>query len=132
MSALAPIVAPSLVPWGQKAFAGYLEAPVAEFEAALARGPMDSHDTGLIPASWLAHDATYLVREHVRAGELLIDQGQSDKFLARELQPERFEHACAEAGQRLNLRRHDGYDHSYYFIATFMADHLEHHARWLR
>jgi S-formylglutathione hydrolase len=104
-------VAPCEVPWGQKAFAGYL-------------GPRS--------AAWEEHDACQLVGRRTFPGELLIDQGLDDKFLARELQPERFEAACAAAGQHLTLRRHHGYDHSYYFIASFVEDHLRHHARALR
>ena len=110
VSAFAPIVAPSQVPWGQKAFAGYL---------------------GDDRAAWAAHDATALVKQHRAPGTVLIDQGLSDKFLERELRPELFEAACAEAGQPLELRRHAGYDHSYWFIATFVEDHLRHHARAL-
>ncbi|MFO0682296.1 MAG: S-formylglutathione hydrolase [Sandaracinus sp.] len=107
-SALAPIVAPSEVPWGQKAFTGYL---------------------GEDRARWRAHDACALVRERPRPGTtFLVDQGLADKFLERELRPERFEEACAAAGQPLVLRRHPGYDHSYYFITTFVGDHLRHHA----
>ena len=105
VSALAPIVAPSEVPWGVKAFTGYL---------------------GPDRATWRAHDATELVKRTQLASEILVDQGTADKFLERELQPERFEAACAASGQKLRLRRHEGYDHSYYFIATFMADHLRH------
>ncbi len=110
VSAFAPIVAPSQVPWGQKAFGGYL---------------------GDDRAAWAAHDATALVKQHRAPGTVLIDQGLSDKFLERELRTELFEAACAEAGQPLELRRHAGYDHSYWFIATFVEDHLRHHARAL-
>jgi S-formylglutathione hydrolase len=110
VSALAPIVAPSQVPWGQKAFAGYLG---------------DDED------QWLEHDACALVAKTQLPFELLVDQGLSDKFLERELQPERFEAACGAANQKLRLRRHEGYDHSYYFIATFMPEHLRHHAALL-
>ena len=112
VTALAPIVAPSEVPWGQKAFAGYL---------------------GDDRAQWRAHDATALVLGGAKLpGAVLIDQGTEDKFLARELQPERFERACAEAGQALSLRRQAGYDHSYFFVQTFIEDHLRHHAHALR
>ena len=108
VSAFAPIVAPSRGPWGEKAFTGYL---------------------GSDREAWRAHDACELVKSQGSLPtEVLIDQGTSDKFLERELRPELFEEACREAGQRLRLRRHEGYDHSYYFIATFMADHLRHHA----
>jgi S-formylglutathione hydrolase len=111
VSALAPIVAPSEVPWGQKAFAGYL---------------------GEDRARWAEHDTCALVRSRPRKDlELFVDQGTSDKFLERELQPERLEAACAASGQPLRLRRHEGYDHSYYFIATVMDEHLRHHANAL-
>ena len=111
-SALAPIVAPSRVPWGQKAFAGYL---------------------GEDRAAWDAHDACALVRARPRRElTLLVDQGLADQFLERELKPELLEAACAEASQPLALRRRAGYDHSYYFVATCMADHLRHHAAALR
>jgi S-formylglutathione hydrolase len=107
VSALAPVVAPSQVPWGQKAFAAYLGD---------ARG------------AWSAYDACDLVRARPLPGKLLIDVGTADKFLATQLKPELFEAACAETGQALELRRRAGYDHSYYFVATFVADHLAHHA----
>ncbi|MEQ8456690.1 MAG: S-formylglutathione hydrolase [Sandaracinaceae bacterium] len=110
VSALAPIVAPSQVPWGEKAFAGYL---------------------GDDREAWRRYDATELVRETQRADTLLIDQGTADSFLERELKPELFQKACADAGQPLTLRMQDGYDHSYYFIATFVEDHLRHHAAHL-
>jgi S-formylglutathione hydrolase len=108
ISAFAPIVAPSEVPWGQKAFTGYL---------------------GEDRDAWAEHDACALVKKQPRSDvTLLVDQGLSDKFLERELRPELLEAACATSDQPLRLRRHAGYDHSYYFIATFMADHLRHHA----
>lgn len=110
VSALAPICAPSQCPWGRKAFTGYLGA-----------------DESL----WLEHDASALIQRRTSApypGGILIDQGLGDGFLAGQLHPEQFEAACATAAQPLRLRRHPGYDHSYYFIATFMADHLAHHA----
>ena len=107
VSAFAPIVAPSQVPWGQKAFSRYLG---------------DHH------RAWAEHDACELVKRRPFGGTLLVDQGLDDKFLATQLQPERFEAACAEAGQGLVLRRHAGYDHGYYFIASFIEDHLRHHA----
>jgi S-formylglutathione hydrolase len=113
VSAFAPIAAPRQCPWGQKAFQGYL-------------GP----DRG----QWSEHDATDLMsRRSDAAGRapILIDQGLADQFLERELHPERFEQACAQVGQALTLRRHPGYDHGYYFIATFVEDHLRHHARLL-
>ena len=110
VSALAPIVAPSLVPWGEKAFSRYL---------------------GPDRARWAEHDACELVRTTQLPFELLVDQGTADKFLERELRPELFEEACRKAGQRLTLRRHDGYDHSYYFIASMMEAHLRHHGKAL-
>ena len=113
VSAFAPICAPSQCPWGQKAFQGYLGGDKGE---------------------WLLHDATALMNAYPAApftGSILIDQGLSDKFLAEQLHPELFEAACAKAGQPLTLRRHAGYDHGYYFITTFMADHLRHHAAQL-
>jgi S-formylglutathione hydrolase len=106
VSAFAPIVAPSRVPWGEKAFPRYLATR----------------------EEWARYDACELVRAANFPGTILIDQGLADKFLATQLQPERFERACAAAGQALTLRRHEGYDHGYYFIASFVADHLRHHA----
>jgi S-formylglutathione hydrolase len=111
VSALAPIVAPASVPWGHKAFAGYL---------------------GSDREAWKAYDATELLKGGARfAGELLVDQGTADKFLERELHPERLHAACMDAGQALSLRMRDGHDHSYYFIATFIEEHLRHHAKAL-
>ncbi len=113
VSAFAPICAPSQCPWGHKAFTGYL---------------------GTDSAAWSAHDATALMATLQSApypGGILIDQGLADKFLPEQLRPHLFEAACAQAGQPLQLRRHAGYDHGYYFVATFMADHLQHHARQL-
>ena len=113
VSAFAPICAPTQCPWGRKAFAGYLGA-----------------DT----ATWAAHDATALMGERSTASYpagILIDQGLADKFLPTQLHPHLFEAACAKAGQPLTLRQHAGYDHGYYFISTFMADHLAHHAQTL-
>lgn len=107
ISAFAPIVAPSRVPWGMKAFPRYL-------------GPQRE--------SWLAYDACELVRREAVDTTILVDQGEQDPFLARQLRPELFEEACANAGQSLVLRRHAGYDHSYYFIQSFVEDHLRHHA----
>lgn len=109
VSAFAPIAAPSRCPWGQKAFGGYL---------------------GQDRALWAAYDASALMSGMARApfpGGLLIDQGLSDKFLEEQLLPEAFEQACARAGQPLTLRRHPGYDHGYYFISTFVEDHLRFH-----
>ena len=110
VSAFAPIAAPMQCPWGAKAFSGYL---------------------GDDPPAWARHDATELVKSGARVPPLLIDQGLADKFLAEQLHPHLFEAACAEAGQPLNLRRHAGFDHGYYFISTFMADHIAHHAKFL-
>lgn len=110
VSAFAPIVAPSQVPWGQKALPRYL---------------------GDNPSAWADYDACELVRRQTFPGTILIDQGEADKFLEAQLKPELFDQACAEAGQPLLLRRHPGYDHSYWFISTFMEDHLRHHARAL-
>lgn len=107
VSAFAPICAPSEVPWGQKAFGGYL---------------------GEDRATWAGHDAVRLIAGGARVPPLLVDQGLEDQFLATQLRPERLEEACAAAGQPLQLRRHAGYDHGYFFIASFIADHLDHHA----
>jgi len=109
-SAFAPIAAPTQCPWGVKAFTGYL---------------------GEDRSAWAAHDATELLKGGARAPELLIDQGLSDKFLTEQLHPHLFEAACREAGQPLTLRRHAGYDHGYYFVATLIEDHLRHHQRTL-
>jgi S-formylglutathione hydrolase len=113
ISAFAPIGAPKRVPWGQKAFTGYL-------------GP----DTG----QWSEHDATELVRrvkDASRRPHILVDQGLADQFLEQQLQPQLLEAAFREAGYPLTLRRQEGYDHGYYFISTFMEDHLRHHAKIL-
>ena len=110
VSAFAPICAPTHCPWGRKAFMGYL---------------------GQDESSWAAHDASALMAQLASApypAGILVDQGLADKFLEEQLHPEAFEAACAQAGQPLTLRRHAGYDHGYYFIATFMEDHLRHHA----
>ncbi|MGJ7569316.1 S-formylglutathione hydrolase [Variovorax sp. RB2P76] len=116
LSAFAPICAPTQCPWGEKAFAGYLGEPAAD------------------RAQWLAHDASALMKSQVTAPYpqgILIDQGLADKFLAEQLHPEVFEAACSAAGQPLTLRRHAGYDHGYFFIQSFMADHIAHHAQTL-
>ncbi|MEJ8853928.1 S-formylglutathione hydrolase [Variovorax robiniae] len=113
LSAFAPICAPTQCPWGEKAFTGYLGA--------------DS-------TRWIEHDATVLMQHQPVApypGGILIDQGLADKFLPEQLHPHLLEGACAAIGQPLMLRRHEGYDHGYYFIQSFMADHLAHHARAL-
>ncbi|HEY4541015.1 MAG TPA: S-formylglutathione hydrolase [Noviherbaspirillum sp.] len=109
LSAFAPIAAPIQAPWGQKAFRGYL---------------------GEDSARWIEHDATALMQKQQQApypGGILIDQGLDDKFLEAQLHPHLFEQACAAVGQPLTLRRHSGYDHGYYFIASFIEDHLLHH-----
>ena len=111
VSAFAPIAAPSQVPWGQKALAGYL---------------------GDDRASWRGHDAVALIEDGARLPEILVDVGDADPFLEQELRPELLERACADAGIALTLRRQPGYDHSYYFISTFMADHLRWHSERLR
>ena len=111
VSAFAPIVAPASVPWGEKAFSAYL---------------------GDDKATWRAHDACQLLEDGKRfASPPLIDQGMADAFLEKQLQPERFEAAATQASQPFSLRRHDGYDHGYFFIATVVADHLRHHAQVL-
>jgi S-formylglutathione hydrolase len=110
VSAFAPIAAPSRVPWGEKAFRRYL---------------------GGDRAGWRAHDAVALIEDGARVDELLIDQGTADDFLAEQLRPELLEAACAAAGIPMTLRMQPGYDHSYYFISTFMADHLRWHAERL-
>ncbi|MYM94064.1 S-formylglutathione hydrolase [Duganella vulcania] len=112
VSAFAPIAAPSMCPWGKKAFSGYL-----------------GDDT----AAWEQHDASLLMArlQTPFPSGILIDQGLGDKFLKEQLYPEVFEAACRTAAQPLELRRHDGYDHGYYFIATFMEDHIRFHARCL-
>jgi len=106
-SAFAPIVAPGRVPWGEKALGRYL---------------------GEDRAAWRAHDAVALIEDGARVEALLVDQGGADAFLAEQLRPELLEAACAAAGIALTLRIQPGYDHSYYFISTFMADHLRWHA----
>ena len=113
LSAFAPICAPTRCPWGEKAFTGYL---------------------GADRSAWLEHDATVLMDNQPVApypAGILIDQGLADKFLAEQLHPQLFEAACEHIGQPLSLRRHAGYDHGYYFIQSFMADHLRHHAAQL-
>jgi len=107
VSAFAPIVAPSQVPWGQKALAGYL---------------------GEDRAQWRKHDAVALIEDGARVPELLVDVGSADPFLDTELRPELLEQACEAASIPLQLNCRPGYDHSYYFISTFMADHLRWHA----
>lgn len=113
VSALAPIAAPTLCPWGKKAFRAYLG---------------EDHSV------WEEHDASLLMAgsQNPFPAGILIDQGLSDKFLADQLCPEVFEAACRTAGQALQLRRHPGYDHGYYFVASFAADHLRFHSRFLK
>jgi S-formylglutathione hydrolase len=111
LSAFAPICAPSQCPWGQKAFSGYL---------------------GSEQAAWAPYDATALLQARGPfPGPILIDQGLDDKFLAEQLHPHLFEQAAQQAGQQLTLRRHPGYDHGYFFIQSFIEDHLRHHAKIL-
>jgi S-formylglutathione hydrolase len=110
VSAFSPIVAPGRVPWGEKALGGYL---------------------GSDRFAWRAHDAVALIEDGARASEILVDQGTADSFLERELKPELLAAACAGAGIPLTLRMQEGYDHSYYFISTFMEDHLRWHAERL-
>jgi S-formylglutathione hydrolase len=109
-SALAPISAPTQCPWGLKAFAGYL---------------------GPDRAAWAAYDACELMRAKPFAREILVDQGLADKFLAEQLRPDLLEAAAKAGGQKLALHRHEGYDHGYFFIQSFVAGHLAHHARQL-
>ena len=107
VSAFAPVATPSEVPWGQKAFLGYL---------------------GEDRSAWLAWDASALVRTGRRFdGTILVDQGTADSFLAKQLRPDLFETACAEAGQPLALSRREGYDHGYFFVSSFMERHLRWH-----
>ena len=107
VSAFAPIVAPSQVPWGQQALGRYL---------------------GDDRAAWRAHDAVALIEDGARLPDLLVDQGAADSWLADQLQPERLAAACATADIPLTLRRQPGYDHGYYFVASFVEDHLRWHA----
>jgi S-formylglutathione hydrolase len=111
VSAFAPIVAPGQVPWGQKALGGYL---------------------GDDRSAWRKHDTVALIEDGARVPDLLVDVGDADPFLAQELRPDLLERACTDAGIALTLRRQPGYDHSYYFISTFMAEHLAWHAARLR
>jgi S-formylglutathione hydrolase len=110
VSAFAPIVAPGQVPWGEKALGLYL---------------------GEDRSAWRKHDAVALIEDGARVPELLVDQGEADTFLAEQLRPDLLESACAAAGIGLTLRLQPGYDHSYYFISSFMADHLRWHAERL-
>ena len=111
VSAFAPIVSPLHCPWGGKALTGYL---------------------GSDRADWRAYDACALIDDGARVPELLVDQGQADGFLVDQLKPELLASACADAGIDLTLRMQAGYDHSYNFISTFMADHVRWHAERLK
>ena len=109
VSAFSPIVAPSQVPWGQKALPAYL---------------------GDDRAAWRRHDAVALIEDGARVRDILVDQGEADNFLSEQLRPELLKAACENGGIDLTLRLHAGYDHSYYFISTFMPDHVAwHHQR---
>mgnify|MGYP003575225561 CR=1 FL=1 len=111
VSAFAPIVAPGQVPWGEKALGNYL---------------------GPDRMAWRSHDAVALIEDGAQLDALLVDIGEDDPFLEKELKPELLETACRDAGIPLTLRRQPGYDHSYYFISTFMADHVRWHAERLK
>ena len=111
VSAFAPIAAPMQCPWGRKAFGNYLGADAT---------------------TWREYDASELVARKVFAAPILIDQGTADQFLTEQLLPEKFAAAAAKTGQQLTLRMQPGYDHGYYFIQTFMGDHLRHHAAILK
>ncbi|MBA2238286.1 MAG: S-formylglutathione hydrolase [Lysobacter sp.] len=111
VSAFSPIVAPSQVPWGEKAFAAYL---------------------GADREAWRAWDATQLLPLARERLPLLIDQGADDEFLAEQLRPELLQAACDKAGHPLQLRMRAGYDHSYYFVASFIGEHIAHHAQALK
>ena len=110
VSAFAPIVAPMQCPWGKKAFSHYL---------------------GENSELWKAYDASELIQTHPFPSPILIDQGTADTFLKKQLMPQVFEQACDRVGQSLNLRMQEGYDHSYYFISTFIEEHIRHHAEKL-
>ena len=111
VSAFSPIVAPSQVAWGQKALSGYL---------------------GEDRSNWRKHDAVALIEDGARVPELLVDVGEADPFIENQLRPELLEQACASAGIPLTLRRQPGYDHSYYFVSTFMAEHVRWHSERLK
>jgi len=110
VSAFSPIASPMNCPWGEKALTGYI---------------------GPDRATWRVYDSCALLEDGHRLPELLVDQGLADNFLVNQLKPELLEAACAKAGVKLTLRRQEGYDHSYYFIASFIADHVRYHARAL-
>ncbi len=111
VSAFAPICHPAAAPWGEKAFAHYLGADRAQ---------------------WRQWDATELMTTRPYPGLILVDQGLDDQFLERELHPQALQEAATKSSQQLTLRLHEGYDHSYYFIQSFVEDHLRHHAQQLR
>jgi S-formylglutathione hydrolase len=111
VSAFAPIVAPGQVAWGRKALGGYL---------------------GDNPAAWRTHDAVALIEDGARLTDILVDQGDADSFLAEQLRPQLLAEACAAAGIPLTLRLQPGYDHSYYFVSTFLAEHVAWHAARLK
>jgi S-formylglutathione hydrolase len=111
VSAFAPIVSPLHCPWGEKALTGYL---------------------GADRSVWRAYDACALITDGARVPDILVDQGSADTFLTEQLKPELLREACAGAGIKLTLRMQPGYDHSYYFISTFMADHVSWHAARLK
>nr|WP_298410720.1 S-formylglutathione hydrolase [uncultured Halomonas sp.] len=111
VSAFSPVVNPSEVPWGQKAFSNYL-----------------GDDRG----KWTQYDACELVAKGASRQPLFIDQGEDDNFLEEQLKPEHLEAACEKRDHPLTLRRQPGYDHSYYFIATFIEEHLRYHAKHLK
>ena len=111
VSAFSPIVAPGQVPWGRKALGHYL---------------------GDDSAAWRRNDAVALIEDGASVDEILVDIGDADPFIEKELRPELLEQSCAKAGIALTLRRQPGYDHSYYFISTFMADHIAWHAERLK
>lgn len=110
VSAFAPICNPMKCPWGKKAFTNYLGTEIEK---------------------WKSYDACHLVTKNPTSVEILVDQGLSDAFLKEQLYPHKFLEACKSANVNLKFRQHEGYDHGYYFISTFMADHVEHHAKIL-
>ncbi|MGB5705489.1 MAG: S-formylglutathione hydrolase [Arenicellales bacterium] len=111
ISAFSPICAPMACPWGQKALMGYL---------------------GEDREIWKHYDACELISSGHKSGEILVDQGLADDFLEQQLMPQRLQTACEDAGQPLTLRLHEGYDHSYYFISSFIGEHLSFHAKRLQ
>tara|TARA_R110002020_G_scaffold105961_2_gene246763 strand:- start:5818 stop:6690 length:873 start_codon:yes stop_codon:yes gene_type:complete len=110
-SAFSPITSPSRVPWGEKAFTAYIGPP---------------------SIAWEQYDATELVQNRQTDAHILIDTGKADQFLEPQLKPDIFIEACENSGQALTYRLHEGYGHDYYFIATFMSDHIAHHAKALK